>query len=303
MTTNLNSDDSYSSIQRLELMFRRPPELTALPATINLLNRLVDSGADSSALELTLAADPGLAARYLKLNGQLSNTTMSRSLDMGAAIRSKGPAPLKEFLSSTVIGGFVVEKGVEGDWEPYRFSRHCLFVGAFCSRYAESFPSPTLSPSIALTVGVLHDIGIKLLISANAPVFRQVCDFSRKCGVNFDIAFSCVYPRSLQSLAALSCSVWRFGSPLSECLEHFDGAGCGTDSDLAWICRLGDWLAHEHGFGWETWTASNALPPVLEQIYSESADMFNGLSREAAMMANQVFSNLFKGKSQTVHAA
>jgi HD-like signal output (HDOD) protein len=303
MDSRKNNDESYPPIERLELLFRRPPELTALPASMNLLSRQAEAGADPSQLEMIIASDPGLAARFLKLNGEFDAHTARRSLDVGHSIRARGHQAIKSFVSASVIGGFVGEKANAAELEPFRFARHCLFVGAFCARYAETFPSEAFTPAEALTVGVLHDVGL-LILAATAPLaLSHVCDFSKQCGVTFDVSFSCVYPRSLSSLASTSVEVWRLDDKLAQALTHFDGAEVDTSQELAYVSRLGDWLAGENGFAWETWSASAALPPAVAAAYEENRLTFDGLAREAAMMANEGLIALAKGRSSYQNAA
>jgi|GEM_PF-6851158 len=101
------SESSLPSSERLDVMFRRPPELKVNPEAIGRVLQSLEPAYDSQKVTEAIEADPCVALRFLRTCGTFEHTQGYRTLNVQAAAKRMDANAIRSFVSQAVLGGFV----------------------------------------------------------------------------------------------------------------------------------------------------------------------------------------------------
>ncbi|MBS1706548.1 MAG: HDOD domain-containing protein [Armatimonadetes bacterium] len=280
-TVGTSHFEGYPSFERLELMFKRPKDPAVQPATITAITKSLDSEASVEELCHVVVSDPGLALRTIKLMGIFDYHNSVRMIDLEGAFAKHGVTAFRSFLTSTIIGGNVLsaDKKVV---DIQRMNLHSQFVAEVLARFARRRPEFGVKPSEALALGAIHDVGLILLSSMCPEGYLRVVDFATQCNIGLDIAFSCIYPKSIHSLAASALHAWRVEQWACDIINRYEEALGEDPTPYRCFLRIADWLSYQFGYHPEPFAATTALPPGFE---TELATEIEIMATEAEFLA------------------
>jgi putative nucleotidyltransferase with HDIG domain len=210
-----------------------------------------------------LEGDVGVATDLLRVANAPTSALTQRCTSVRHAAALLGLQRVVELVASAAALAYV-ESSAGGVPE---LAHRTLAVAGLARTLA---PITGISPDAAFTAGLLHDIGMVLLVQSEDPFYLGLID-----SPGFGDEPSIEEERALMGFdhAALGAAVvraWNLPSPLPEVIGlHHDWDGAlqagGTVAVMVALVRAGD-----------------ALVPFLEEFSSPSLDDLNGLLQEPA---------------------
>ncbi|MBS0446457.1 MAG: HDOD domain-containing protein [Proteobacteria bacterium] len=234
----------------------RTGDLPALPAVaLELIRSLGDEAAGSAALASTIACDPALVAKTLRLaNSPFYG--VSRTVDTVAdAVAILGTRTLRGMASAaSLMLGLAARCGPAFDQTA--FWRHALGTALSAEALARVLGR---DEELAFTLGLLHDIG-RLALAAVAPASHAaVLEQQRRTDSPVLEAERAVLGTDHAALGALAAEHWRFAPRIVRAIaEHH----APPDDVAAWeadLLHVADNVAHALDL---THSADDQVPPL-----------------------------------------
>lgn len=264
-------DSSLPSSERLDVLFRRPPELKVNPEAIGRVLQSLEPVYDALKVTEAIEADPCVALRFLRTCGTFEHTQGYRTLSVLAAAKRMDANGIRSFVSQTVLGGFVGSNFIHMSLDRARIVRHSLFVARLLRHFSEiqDLHRAGETPDEFYMCGLLHDLGVKLLGKMSPETFAAVANFGVQCGVTFETAFMCKTNVSLHLLSRRLVEAWRLDPVLANGFLGLDETQVSDGIVLRQGLALADFLARESGYAWENWPILTPMSEPLAEFYEE----------------------------------
>jgi HD-like signal output (HDOD) protein len=238
--------------------------LVSLPHTMyTLLSLLMDEKTQPRDLELVLEQDPALAAKVISLSNSAFYGLTQPVSTIDRAILIIGFKEL-EFIAvglglSETFDLSQVPRGFDGEglW------LHCLSVSWIARELA--MITRACEPSEAMITGLLHELGIIILVSKFPQQFQQLLELT-DAGVPFlEAEASLGLKHSV--IGYLLARNWNLPEVFQEgILYHHDPKDCPGRKEIAALVSLADNLAHKAGYPMRLEDPTVDLPFVMETL-------------------------------------
>ncbi len=257
--------------ERILIQFRRSSSLPSIPKTTMALVRAIDSGEASAVdLERIIASDPALATAVLRVS---ASSSMERPLEQVATLRHAIMAIGQRTIRNLGISLSIRHLSEASDVPSFsseRFARHSLATG-FLARYIfarkaqrEPFGSQWCADEI-FAAGVLHDLGVALLVQVCPEAFARTQNFATRFGVTLEAAFMKVYKGETGVLGAAAAETWALPSLFPQTMKAMNSPWTMPEEFTALAClSYANHLACLFGESIEVWPCQRELSPEVE---------------------------------------
>jgi HD-like signal output (HDOD) protein len=238
--------------------------LVSLPqTTFALLSLLMDEKTVPKDLELVLCQDPALAAKVISLSNSAFYGLQTPVSTIERAILIIGFKEL-EFMAmglglSETIDMTQVPSGFDGEglW------MHCLSVSWIARELA--ILTKAAEPSEAMITGLLHELGIIILVSKFPLQFQQLLEMVNAGMSFFDAEAALGLKHNI--IGYLLARNWNLPEVFQEgILYHHAPEKSPKHKKVAAIVALADSLAHKVGFSMNMEALDLDLPYILKTI-------------------------------------
>ena len=154
-------------VEQLDLLIRRLKSLPASPVVAADVLALATEDGDLQKLTMAAGCDPSISAHLLSLACNNRPDRPPRSI--AEAVETLGPASIR----SAIFGMKVFGAPDAGGFNYDEFRTHCVAVACAAELLADQIGGK-ISPSLAYTCGLLHDIGKVALHKSLPGTYRRV---------------------------------------------------------------------------------------------------------------------------------
>lgn len=282
--TSLDTKDF--SIERLDLLLRRPVELPTPPVMVSLLTRFCDASFDEERLGSLILLDPITALNFIRANGIAIGMEAGKDLGIRSIVSRLGQTGMRQYLSRLNLSSSVKSAIPNPEFEYAKFSRHSRFISQFCLSAASKLPNLGVSPERAATAGLLHNIGTLYIAEMAAPLYCDTVRFAKSCAVSFDIGFACQYNKTPYDIGVTLSQRLGLSAQLEKAMGAFDETYLAEWPSIGTLVRIGSHAAVDTGIFQESWVGCSALNASLQAVYDEHIELIS----EAANTAFQAVS-------------
>jgi putative nucleotidyltransferase with HDIG domain len=215
-------------------------KIPPLPGVVlELMQSLDDGNANFAALAKKIGQDPALTARVLRVVNSPFYGLAGRVGNLSEAVMVLGFSAIRSLTLAASLTTRFSLKPVAG-MDPLRIWEHSFT----CALAAQRLAAPAgLSPDIAFTAGLLHDIGIMAIFVQAPERFAELLDACPDCAAR-TVAEADLFGAGHDELGARLLAAWRLPAAIIEAVRwHHDPAQ--TDSRLADLVHIADLVAHE----------------------------------------------------------
>lgn len=239
--------------------------LGRLPSLPTVVLRVLESFArddvDVDQLGRLIAQDQALTARVLRLANSSFYGLQKRVGTLGEAIVVLGFRNVRATVAAVAATSCFAEMRRPG-FDFSAFWRHCAAVGIGARVLADAAGK---SGEQAFVAGLLHDVGILVLLTGFPDHMRAVSDYHR---LN-----QCLYPEAEREVLGIDhaqigemlAQRWHFPEVISAAIAHHHHPADAEASGLAGVVHLADCLAHALGI---MDTVEEVVPPVDEVAFN-----------------------------------
>ena len=216
--------------------------IPALPQiVVQLLNMLDDPDADISDIAKIMSKDPGLGAQILRTVNSAFYSLNNRIGDINRAITILGFREVKNvILANSVSKSFKNFKGI-ADIKIDDFWKHSLVNG--CVMRCMARKTHCSGGGDAFSIGLIHDIGKLIMISAAPEETKEVLRQARENGTSFYEAEQQVMETDHSELGAWVCRKWRLPDNFSRIIAGHHSRESYECDELTACCYFGNFVA------------------------------------------------------------
>lgn len=234
-----------------------------------------DPHAGEDQLHEALLSDPALAARVLKV---VNSAFYRRQREIGeprAAIRLLGVESIRNIaLAASLHRLFRGSRGIPG-FDPGELWQHCVAVGTAARTLAVRLR--VLDPEEAMLAGLLHDLGLIVLLQAWPREFAAVVQRAAAPGAQ---AFTALELEEIgathEAVGGALCDAWHFPPAIGQaCRHHHDFRALPPEAQqVPALMHVADALAARAGAGFTGTVAQEApLPEALVLLGLSMTDL------------------------------
>jgi HD-like signal output (HDOD) protein len=227
-------------------------EVRDLPLTVSAVLAQVISECDNadasvSSLARIMAGDQALAAMVLKLANSAYYGYARKIESLPDAVVLLGFASVKNLAITASITRLLTS-----DRDEYAGIRSDLFDHSLATAVGARILGRTkrISGEKAFVAGLLHDLGLIVLVCYRKPLFGELMRAAESSGRSFDDVELEVCGFEHAELGSLIAAEWKFPPALCEALRyHHHPEGAVIDPGLARSIHCADWVANRMGVG------------------------------------------------------
>lgn len=201
--------------KELENLIMSAVDLPAIPVVATKVIQLVESErVTPEELAKTIASDPAVAARILKLSNSAYYGCQRQIQTLSAAIMILGFKTLKSLVVATSLKSISPRFGLTENilWE------HSIGA-AFAARIIAGY-GKFVNEEAGFLVGLFHDIGKTIMNNQDPRKFQGVLQRCYNEGLTFEEAESSAYPFTHSQVGALVVKKWNFPEALSTAIMY-----------------------------------------------------------------------------------
>ncbi len=235
-----------TSVEQIERHIRNLSKLSTLPYIAAKVVELVENPKTSaSTLGKIISMDQVLAARILKLANSAYYGFPRQISTINLAIVVLGFNTLRDLvLSISVINQFSLNKNEK--IAPKQFWRHALVVGMGARAFSRFINYPI--PGEVFVGGLLHDIGLLVLIQEFPDVLNEVSEYMEEKNFSFESAMESILGVNSATLGGWLADGWNLPPNLARAIRyHQSPQNDPHHSQLAWMIHLADLLSGSIG--------------------------------------------------------
>ncbi|MGC8885796.1 MAG: HDOD domain-containing protein [Verrucomicrobiia bacterium] len=197
-----------------------------------LMNLLNDLNASVEDMSETIAEDPSLCAKVLKLANSAIIGLREPVSSPFEAVMQLGVERIRAFfLSSRFVTQFDQQKVPWFSIE--RFWNHSILTANFARLIALSRTGDTRVADASFTAGLLHDVGILLIAANNPTVYKEIISTSISNNVPLHIAEKSIFSFTHSEIAACLLSAWSLPLAILEAIAAHHKPGEGFSSGFS----------------------------------------------------------------------
>jgi HD-like signal output (HDOD) protein len=179
-------------------------------------------------VERIVTSDPALSASLIRIASSPlfggANVTTIR----GAILRM-GERSIRSLALSLAMQSMGRGLPKQAMFEPFRYSRHSLFVGMLASalhaRLETTSGNLESTAEETLAVGVLHDLHYGVLARIAPDVYQRIIAYAVDEGLSLDEAFEKLLGQPAWKLSILMFQAWKMPPIFSNVIEHMNHRG------------------------------------------------------------------------------
>jgi HD-like signal output (HDOD) protein len=265
MTTaaTLTPAASPDSQARVAALLSKVTMIAAMPeVTRKIIATVEDPKSTAAQLHQIVSHDPALVTRVLKvvnsslygLPGQVSSVERAIVLLGLNAVKNTAIAAS---LGQLFRGGRLCEKfSVKDLWT------HCVAVGVTARALAKQMKLPLAEE--AFLGGMIHDVGLLVLLQSTPEQLREVCDSASKTGGDFCHIEQRYIGVDHQQVGMALAAQWKFPSPcqLVAGYHHRPLALPDENRQLVALVWAADTICCRHGVGFTLTAGAQTLDPA-----------------------------------------
>jgi HD-like signal output (HDOD) protein len=256
-------------MENIELQ-RLVDEVRDLPLTVSdvlaqVITECDNADASVSSLARIMAADQALAAMVLKLANSAYYGYARRIESLPDAVVLLGFASVKNLAITASITRLLATDRDDLFEVRQGIFEHSLAT-AVCARILGR--TRRVSGEKAFVAGLLHDLGLIILVCYAKDRFRKLVAVAEERGVTLEEVEQEVLGFSQAELGALVAAEWQFPPALCDALRHHhDPQTAETDKTLTNAVHLADWVAKRMGVGFVGPVVPEAGDPVAAKEF------------------------------------
>lgn len=267
-------------------------ELPTLPVIAFEVNRmLVNSSTSIDALVETIKKDPAIVSKILKLVNSAFYGARSKVSTVQEAIIRLGFNSVRNIVVSiSVFDMFKLKKNLDIDFNIDDFWKHSVGV-ALTSKYL-SDQTGLQSPDDCFVSGLLHDIGLIILLEHFPAVMKEIIEISKDKGVSIYDAEKEVLQVRHNKIGELIAKKWQLPPSLCDSLKyHHIPVKNAANPELIAIVHLADVICNRFVVT-SINPKKNKQQPMLSNVSPESAKLLDKYFRYAEDWFPEVFENI-----------
>jgi HD-like signal output (HDOD) protein len=270
--------------------------LTVSDVLAQVITECDNADASVSSLARIMSGDQALAAMVLKLANSAYYGYARRIESLPDAVVLLGFASVKNLaITASITRLLTTDRDAFAPIRAQLFD-HSLCVAVGCRILGRS---KRVSGEKAFVAGLLHDLGLIVLVCYRKDLFGRLLAASQRCGAPMHEVEEEILGFQHAELGALVAAEWKFPPALCEALRyHHEPDGARVDPVLARTVHVADWAAKRLGVGFvpallPPWPVDSAraafeltettLPRLESEIRAEflDGDSLRGLARAA----------------------
>jgi putative nucleotidyltransferase with HDIG domain len=235
---NTKSDSKVLTLADVLMNIR---ELPSLPSAINaIIVALKNDALNVNMLAHDIARDQALAARVLRVANSPFYGVQHKVASIHDAVVVLGLNAVGSLVTAASLTGFF-KPGTETEFDLNRFWRHSIGV-ALCSRALAR--GAKLDAESGFSAGLLHDIGILLLVTMNPTQYKQVAVWRKQQDCLVPEAELAVLSFDHTAVGAALSERWRFPEEIINAVKYHHRPQGGDRVTLADVVHVADAIAH-----------------------------------------------------------
>lgn len=234
------------------------------PVIVRLLESFDHGDPDANALSHDIAQDQALVARVLRLANSPFYGLQSRVDSIREAVMVLGFRNIRAAVVAIAVTRCFVNRHVPG-FDAAHFWRHSMAVGIVAREIARYCRRPT---EIAFAAGIVHDIGVLVLMSVAPKEMAAVLDYGRTHRCMIRDAEQAVLGTSHPEIGACLAERWAFPISLRDAIQHHHDPEDATADSLANLVHVADVTVRALGLRGDD---STGLPRVSETALNRLA--------------------------------
>jgi putative nucleotidyltransferase with HDIG domain len=239
---NTKSDSKVLTLADVLMNIR---ELPSLPSAINaIIVALKNDALNVNMLAHDIARDQALAARVLRVANSPFYGVQHKVASIHDAVVVLGLNAVGSLVTAASLTGFF-KPGTETEFDLNRFWRHSIGV-ALCSRALAR--GAKLDSESGFSAGLLHDIGVLLLVTMHPTQYKQVLAWRNQQDCLIPEAEMAIFGFDHTAVGAALSERWRFPEEIVAAVKyhhHPQGGDQGGDHvTLADVVHVADAIAH-----------------------------------------------------------
>ncbi len=194
-----------------------------------------------------VSREPTLCAKVIRHFAAARIEDAPKDFSLIKVVSRMGDLRLHALLLPEMVRGlYFAEK--EFYWKDCR--QHSVLCAHLCKGIAGWVNYPR--PEEAYLAGLLHNLGVFILLGVYRERYRKVLDEARRRRRDLRALEEVTFGNSHVKIGALYAQRWRFPPAIVQAikLHHFQGGG--DMSDLLCILTIANWIARNHNVGVET---------------------------------------------------
>ena len=268
-------------------------EVRDLPLTVsNVLAQVItecdNADASVSSLARIMAGDQALAAMVLKLANSAYYGYARKIESLPDAVVLLGFASVKNLAITASITRLLTNNR-----DQYADVRAALFDHSLCTAVTARIlgRSKRVSGEKAFVAGLLHDLGLIVLVCYRKDLFGKLQAASDGAGADFHEVELDVLGFGHAELGALVAAEWKFPAALCEALRfHHEPGAALVDPMLTSTIHVADWAAKRVGVG--------LVPPAVpEWPAAASKDLFDLSDASVTRLESEIRAEFLDGES------
>lgn len=263
-------------------------DLPTLPAVVmELLNNVDSEDIDINTIAQNVSHDLALTAKCLRYANSSYYSTMVKVGTISQAISVLGLSNFRQVVMSAALSGCFPENNCLG-FSHKNFWQHANAVAIVAKILARRL---NINQDLAFTAGLLHDIGVLVLVTCYATEYEAVIAYREEHQVSLIEAERHVLALDHSAVGKALAEQWQFPETMSKAIAGHhapDKAGAGF---LATIIHAADGIAHALGVTtFEVqhppevtalaWESLGLDEEVLAQVYEEARQKIEKLNAD-----------------------
>lgn len=241
-------------------------DLPTLPAVVmELLNHVDSDEIDINTIAQKVSQDLALTAKCLRYANSSYYSTMVKVATIPQAITILGLSSFKQVVMTAALTGCFPENNCQG-FSHQQFWQHANAVAIVAKILARRL---NINPDLASTAGLLHDIGVLVLVYCYPKEYEDVILYRHLHQVSLLEAERRVLAIDHSAVGKALAEQWQFPETMCKAIASHhapDKTGAGF---LATIIHAADGIAH--ALGVTTFVDQN--PPEVTALAWESLDL------------------------------
>ena len=265
---------------------KRIRDLPPLPAVVfDLMNELESDDAGARLLADKIVQDQALTAKTLRLANSSFYGMQRKVATIHQAIAVIGFDSVRTIVTAAgVIGGF--SGGDHSIFNFNKFWRHSLGT-AVCARMLAKHAH--LNPDQGFIAGLLHDIGVLVLVSYSAPSYQQVLAHRQEKDCSVLEAEQAVLGVDHAKVGRALAEHWKFPPAIQRAIEMHHAPARNDGDLLAAVVHVADAGAHALDLANEE---DDMVPPISAEAWNSldlGKDFVMHMFRDVELQADEVY--------------
>ncbi|MGH9361480.1 MAG: HDOD domain-containing protein, partial [Thermoanaerobaculia bacterium] len=245
------------------------PVAPDLPGRIYWILR--QSGKNLDQIAEVISQEPTLAAKALRHFSTARIEPIRGDLSVAQIIEGLGELRARAFVIPELIRGvFFTEK--DFFWKGCR--KHSVFCAHLCRELADLTGYPR--PQEAYLAGLLHNLGVYVLIGVNPARYRLILGEARRTGADLCTLEKDAFGMSHVKVGMAFAQRWHFPTPIAEAVWLHHQGQDGTASPLVDLVALANWVAAQRQVSPEYCSPiGNQIDGALERFKLKRKQLIN----------------------------